>query len=115
MPAYLRYYTSLERDLQDQWIQNNLSPEDQSSLEAARNDNNLLWGTYETQGLVTSEKLYETVYVPEVNANIDVLIGEKLLLSEGVSPSQLQIHPNLAQWMPRLPADIFGTNIELES
>lgn len=118
MPSYSRYYTSLERgverDLQEQWIQDNLSAEEQSSFEAARDANILLWNSYLTQGLITLEKLYETVYVPEVGENIDVLIGEKLVLSAGASPSQLQIHPDLAQWMPRLPEDIFGTNIEID-
>lgn len=115
MPAYQRYYNASEKELQDQWIQNNLSSEEKTSFLAASEENDLLWNSYVTQGLITPEKIYETVFVPEVNASIQVVIGEKLILSNGVSPSQLQIHPNLAQWVTRLPSDIFYNNIELEA
>ena len=115
MPVYIRYFNYSQKELQDQWIQNNLTSEEKISYQNALQENNQLWASYKSRGLTTLEKIYTTVYVPEVDANIEVLTGEKLFLSAGVSPNQLQIHPNYAQWLSQLPLNIFNTDTEIQT
>lgn len=107
MPAYIRY-NNTPKELQDEWINNNLSPQDQSSFLAAFQQNDLLWKSYLDQGLIISEPIYETVNVPELNDTITTQIGEKLILAAGVNPSQLQMHPDYAHWLSVLPEHLFG-------
>jgi len=107
MPAYIRYNIT-QQELQDEWINNNLSPQDQSSFLAAFQQNSLLWESYLTQGLITAEPIYETVYVPELTETVTTQIGEKLVLAAGVSPSQLQMDPDYAHWISILPENLFG-------
>jgi hypothetical protein len=115
MSAYITYFDNTKSDLQNQWIQANLNPDETTSLITAQDNNSLLWASYQDQGLLIPEDIYETVYIPEFNTNIDVLIGTKLILANGVSPSQLQLHPDWATWLLRLPQDIFLPDSVLES
>ena len=113
MPAYIRYNITAQLAILDEWV-SNLSPQDQSSFFDADRKNRLLWESYESQGLVTARTVYETVYVPEVNENIDVPIGEKLVLAPGVNPSQLQIHPDYVHWLSVLPENLVKFTLVLE-
>jgi hypothetical protein len=113
MSAYVRYFDIAQ--IQIEWLNNNLSAEELLDYNAALDKNSQIWGSYESQGLITLEPIYETVYIPEINENIDVKIGEKLVLSPGVSPSQLQMHPDYAEWLNRLPDYIFNKIIILQN
>jgi hypothetical protein len=105
MPAYIRYNNTTQQALLDEWV-SNLSPQDQSSFFDAEQNNRLLWESYQSQGLITAEPIYEIVHVPEVNETISVPVGEKLVLAPGVTPSQLQMHPDYANWFNALPENL---------
>jgi hypothetical protein len=105
MITYTRYFNDTQT--QTEWLNNNLTAEELFEYNTARQQNHLQWESYISQGLVTVESVYETVHIPEFNENIDVKIGEKLILASGVSPSQLQIHPSYANWLNVLPDTLF--------
>ena len=104
MITYTRYFNNTQA--QTEWLNNNLGAEELLDYNAARQQNDLLWVSYVSQGLVTAETIYETVHIPEFNENIDVKVGEKLVLAPGVNPSQLQIHPNFVNWLNVLPINL---------
>lgn len=93
----------------DEKIKNYLNEEDYLLYKQAETLNNQLWQTYVDQGLQTNEILYENIFIPEFNENFDIEIGYRTVLAPGIHPSQLAIHPSYAEWLSRLPVDLFGT------
>jgi hypothetical protein len=83
-----------------------LSPEDFNSLQLAERKNSELWQSYLDQNLITVEKVYEETFIPEYNDSFMFLSKIKFILSPGVPPSQLQIHPEYSAWLNKLPTEL---------
>jgi hypothetical protein len=57
--------------------------------------------------LLLPETVYQNIYIPEINQNIDVEVGIQNTLGPNVHPSQIAMHPTYAEWIAQLPPEIF--------
>jgi len=99
---------SVDIDAQiQQKIKDHLSSQDFLLFEAAEQLNIQLWQEYVDQGLLLPETVYQNIYIPEINQNIDVEVGIHNTLGPNVHPSQIVMHPTYVEWIARLPPEIF--------
>jgi hypothetical protein len=89
-----------------------LSTEDYNSFKLAENKNTELWQSYHDQNLITSEKVYEEIFVPEYNDSFSFLSKMKIRVNPGVSAAQLLIHPEYSSWLNTLPTELQPKGVE---
>jgi len=102
------YYYSYhgQYKIQNDWVDQNFSSEDIGKYYWALNENNKLWDHYKAQGWLQEEIVYESIFVPELNDTFDLAVGVKIGIQPGVNPSQLQIHPEYANFLLRIPIEV---------
>lgn len=94
-------------------IKDFLGPENFALFQQAEELNSQLWSSYADQGLFITETIYENIFIPELNENIDITVGLYTNLAPGVHPSQLIMHPSYTEWITRLPNEIFSSFITI--
>lgn len=101
------YYTSYHSQykIQNDWVNQNFSSEDIGQYYWALNENFKLWAHYKDQGWLREETVYESIFVPELNDTLDLGVGVKVTVQPGVNPSQLQLHPEYASFLIRIPQE----------
>jgi hypothetical protein len=90
-----------------QKIKDHLNPQDFQLFKAAEQLNSQLWQMYVDQGLLSSEVVYQNIYIPELDQNMDIEVGIRNTLGPNVHPSQIAMHPAYAEWLAQLPAEVF--------
>jgi hypothetical protein len=90
-----------------QKIKDHLGLQDFQLYQAAEQLNNQLWQVYADQGLLFNEIVYENIFIPELDQNIDIEVGISNTLGPNVHPSQIAMHPAYAEWLAQLPPEVF--------
>ncbi len=115
MNAYIRHYKTVNPTA---WAEANLSAEEYTSFQQAALANNRLWEEYRRSGLITVSPIMEESFQESLNTTIQIQIGEKIELSEGVSPSQLIIDEQWEYWLSRYNSEVdpeFRENILIDA
>jgi hypothetical protein len=98
----------------EEWAFASLAEEEYLDFMTAFDTNTKLWLNYEATGLIKEKiDLTETVYSNILQENIDIIVGEKIVLSEGATINDLHIFPRLGYWLNRY-YESTGFNEEIE-
>lgn len=97
MSTYIHYHSNE----MDNWANETLTTEELSQYQSAVNANNLLWQSYQDQGLYTQEDVYKTVYSAKLDTNIEVVIAHKIVMCPGVNLHSLALDANFSTWKHR--------------
>lgn len=96
MQAFIRYYKDSDMNY---WAENTLDPSELAQFRAAQTSNSNLWQTYQDQGLYTVQDIQGTVHSIILDADIDIVIGQEMIMSPGVSFDNLALHPDYVYWL----------------
>jgi hypothetical protein len=105
MQAFIRYYK--ENDM-NYWAENTLDPSELAQFRAAQTANNSLWQSYWDQGLYTIQDVQETVHSIILDADIDIVTGQEIIMSSGVLFDSLSLHPDYIYWLDRYDQETGG-------
>jgi len=98
-------YINYNSNEMNKWANETLTTEELSQYQSAVEANNLLWKSYQDQGLYTIEDLYETIYSETLDANIEVVVGNKITMAPGVNLYSLELDSNYNDWVNRFNAE----------
>lgn len=114
MSQITRYYNNGEENMV-QWAQANLTPEEYIDFTNSLNENTQLWETYVLNGLITVTPVFESVYIDELDTNIDVQVGENIQLAPGVTKNDVPVAYSWGFWLARIPAEILTDELVYQS
>jgi hypothetical protein len=72
-----------------------------AQFRAADVANRDLWKSYRDQGLYTIENIWETVHSAILDFDIDITVGQKMIMAPGVSFDSLKLHDDYKRWFDR--------------
>lgn len=87
-------------------IKNYLGPENYSAYLVAQEKNDMLQQSFLDNNLYRWEYVYENIYIPELNESYDIEIGLRRVLSPGVHPSDIYMHPEYVEIIKLIPPNI---------
>jgi hypothetical protein len=93
------------------WVRENFTPEEYQQFQVAQNRNTALWQTYVDQGYFVEQTIYESKYVPEFDDTFELLVGHKIILADGISPSLLQMDAEYKELFIRVPQALQTTSV----
>ena len=105
MQAYIRYYK--DNDI-NSWANATLTSEELAQFQTATTANNNLWQSYMAQGLYTIQGVYETVHSTVLESDIEVMVGQEIIMAAGVTFDSLALHPDYIYWLDRYDQDTGG-------
>jgi len=85
----------------ENWAQNTLSKEELALFFDAYNKNGEIWALYRAQGKISTTPVFETLYSTVLNSTVEVQVGEKIVLAENVSLTDLDMHEDFKYWYNR--------------
>lgn len=88
-----------------EWAQSVLTAEELDNFYEAEQRNLALIKHYIDTGLMQQESIVETVYIPSVDKNITVPVGQKTVLAPGVTILDIPIDPEFGSWHARYASD----------
>ena len=112
MSKYIRYYNEVSAQ---EWAEQNLTQEELVQFNLAFEENNKLWASYASNGLISVVPITEQVNIPELNQNIDIQIGEQIVLSQGTTRDQLELAPAWKYWLDRYAQAVPDAVVTFES
>jgi hypothetical protein len=111
MTAYTRYYDNTSIT---EWANTSLTPEELVVFNQDFDENTALWATYATSGIISEPQLvYETVYVPALGIDVQVVVGEKMVLRSDTNINDLQLSPKWGHWLSRYSTEVAGSTVLL--
>jgi LPS sulfotransferase NodH len=108
MQAYIRYYN--DNDI-NSWANATLTSEELAQFHTAITANNNLWQSYTEQGLYTIQNVYETVHSTVLESDIEVIVGQKLIMSPGVTFDSLTLDASYVGWLNRYNTETGGDTL----
>lgn len=110
MTQYIRYKNN---DIElESWATSTLSAEELVQFRSAEEANKNLWESYRNRGFYTVQNVYETAYSADLNINVEVLVGQKIIMSPGRDLHSLDQDPNYKFWVQRFESES-GKNISV--
>jgi hypothetical protein len=95
------YYFENTNISEAQWAAENLSPEELSEYTQDRNNSVSYFNYLQSTGKLVIEPLFENVFVEDLNAEISLRTGIKIIPSEGVSPEEIAPSEQYDRWLQR--------------
>jgi hypothetical protein len=108
MQAYIKYYK--DNDI-NSWANATLTPEELTQFQTAIIHNNNLWQSYISQGLYTKQDVYETVHSTVLESDIEIIVGEKLIMTPGVTFDSLTLDDSYVYWLNRYNTETGGDTL----
>jgi len=108
MQAYIRYYN--DNDI-NSWANATLTSEELAQFQTAIIANDNLWQSYTAQGLYTIQDVYETVHSAVLESDIEVIVGQELIMSPGVTFDSLTLDASYADWLNRYNTETDGDTL----
>lgn len=105
MEAYIRY---LKDNNINSWANATLTAEELIQFQNAFTVNNNLWKSYLEQGLYTVQNVYETVHSAVLDSDIEVIVGQEIIMSAGVTLDNLELGANFKSWLDRYSTETGG-------
>jgi hypothetical protein len=113
MASFVRIYKNTESIFN--WALRTLTPEELEKFNSDFLNSNNKWSDYINRNLIVNEKIYQSVYSNLLNTNIDIQIGERSIVSDGVDPSIITLDPSWSAWIDRFNQDSnYSENIIFE-
>ena len=97
------------------WAFASLTDEEYLDFVHAFETNTKLWLDYQAAGLIKERiDITESFYSNILQEHIDVIVGEKIILSEGVTVNDLHVYPRFGYWLEEYYKSIgFSKKIEI--
>lgn len=105
MQAYIRYYK--DNDI-NSWANATLTSEELAQFQTAITANNNLWQSYMAQGLYTIQDVYETVHSTVLESDIEVMVGQEIIMAAGITFDSLLLDVSYASWLTRYDTETGG-------
>jgi len=97
----------------NEWAKTNLIPEEFVDFTNAYTANIELWSHFKDLGLFQTTVLTETAFSGVLQENIEIAIGDRTVLSEGTSMSDLYMLPRMSYWLGRYYQEVGSENVEI--
>jgi len=108
MQAFIRYY---KNDDINNWAETTLDQSELLQFRAAFDANNNLWQSYKDQGLYTLRDVHANVHSTTLNADIDIVVGQEMIMAQGVSLDSLALDNDFKQWLDRYNQETGGDTL----
>lgn len=105
MEAYIRY---LKDNNINSWANATLTAEELIQFQSAATANNNLWKSYQARGLYTTRDIYETVHSTILDSDIEVLVGQEIVMAAGVAFDSLTLDVTFKSWLDRYDVETGG-------
>lgn len=108
MQAYIRYYK--DNDI-NSWANATLTSEELTQFQAALTANNNLWQSYTAQGSYTTQDVYETVHSAVLESDIEVIVGQEIIMAAVVTFDSLTLDTSYAGWLTQYDTETGGDTL----